>query len=127
MEIPFRSGTIDGGRSIGTIIYALMCLIPSGMGMGGHSESALLFDLVNIAFLIAGVGLLLLKNWARKFYIIAITALIILFTSLLIFGSNKITLHILSKALIYLAWGLPIPIIIIWYLSRPKIKERFKP
>ena len=125
-------------RSKGIIIlgvYLLLCTIPAvfaaiigGMSVsrvGSPPEVALdiilhiLFITSPIAFLVAAVGLLELKNWARILTMILspILMYITCFGVCILFNLPPI-LMLVTFAILF--------VIIIYYLTRPKIKEQFK-
>jgi hypothetical protein len=124
-------------RSKGIVIlgtFLLVCLLPalmaafiaaiSGPGpserIHGPSQIRLVFILSPVAFLLAGIGVLALKNWARVFTIIVCSVMTLLIIGLLFLST--------SVDLLPLIFFLAIVIIftsIIYYLTRPKVKRQF--
>ena len=78
--------------------------------------------LTSVPFIVASIGILKLKNWARIFCIYWV-ALIGLYFCYLCLSVGYLSLRSILEALVVSV----IPaIVIIFYLTRPKVKEQFK-
>jgi len=81
---------------------------------------AMIFLVIAVIDLVIGIGLLKLKNWARNITVV-LSILICIFDLLKIFK------YIYNPILLISALLRPvIAIIIIWYLTRPAVREQFK-
>ena len=129
-------------RSVGVTLIGVYLILTSayiflGTGMF-HGPNVATAALV-IGLLISGIGILMLKNWARYSAIIlllifniSIIVNIVIFCKMnpLLFPKDQATLTVLLIMLpagISLISKITINLICIFHLTRPKIKEQFKP
>ncbi len=125
-------------RSIGVIIlsiFLLLCVIPGLIAafIGGISHSnaespaeialdiimRILFITSPVVFLVTAIGLLELKNWARILTMILFPVLIYItsFGVCILFDVPPILILVICGIFF---------VLIIYYLTRPKVKEQFK-
>lgn len=109
---------------LGSAFIARRALGLPGMliGMGG-TMLAVLAGGVGALYLVAGIGLLNLQNWARLLAIV-LAGISLFFSGLAVLGG-------LSHFFIFLAFRrlfvVAIDVLVIWYLSQPDIKQAFLP
>jgi len=106
------------------LIGVILMLVPSAFSArfkeGLNIFIAMIFLVIAVIDLVIGIGLLKLKNWARNITVV-LSILICIFDLLKIFK------YIYNPILLISALLRPvIAIIIIWYLTRPAVREQFK-
>lgn len=104
-------------KPLSVTIVGIILLLLSISGVIGRFANWRL--LIYAPFLISSIGVLFFKNWARILSIL-ILAIFILETAIILRNVSTIDLMIvqLSGALLFL--------FLIYYLTRPKVKELFK-
>ncbi len=108
---------MDKKRSNGVIIVGIMLIISSIAGiLGRYADWRLL---IYIPLFISGVGILFLKNWARVLSILILTIFTIETFIILKNFSTPILIIMQAFGVIYFLF-------LIYYLTRPKVKEQFK-
>lgn len=118
--------TIFGWIYILFSVCGLMTLIAGILeGQGILYIFAMLVEI--ILFLAIGIGLLKLKEWARKFVVYSNIIVILLFIS------RTIWLYVVSPesplfpiGIMAIFTAVPILLLIIYFFTRPKVREQFK-
>jgi hypothetical protein len=86
----------------------------------------LIFDILPLAGLAASIGVLLLKNWARRLFMAAslIMLVTVLYSLAIVLSRGELNIKgfILGAVVGIIPFSLPII-----YFRRPKVKEQFKP
>jgi hypothetical protein len=133
--------SIFGSWKILSLIFLIFYLIKTGRIYGYPELPANLFltlrdYIVNmvlpIAFLISGIGVLQLKNWARILFIIVtgiglITTLHVLFLSTKLTNLGAYPFYGSERANLFnIGFTFMLFVIPIYYLTRPKVKEQFR-
>ena len=127
-------------RSAGTIIFGALMIALSCVGFAGNVLHALsyiqsavkmpmvyilslsLACVVNIISFVSGVGILKLMEWARKMAIAVSVGILVIYPLLLMLLKAPMTLF----NNIIVAIGLGFPLALLYYLTRPSVKEQFK-
>ncbi len=113
-------------RSVGVTVYSIF-IIALSLGyfitfrQSTFSERTnLITSLINCFYIVCGVGLLMLKEWARKSMLI-ISCFFTLVGFVFLYFFRSYVLLVLGSILVLL-----IQLIGIYLLTRPKVKEQFK-
>ncbi|MDP3732152.1 MAG: hypothetical protein Q8R31_03865 [Candidatus Omnitrophota bacterium] len=104
-------------RPFHVVIVGILLLILSISGIIGRSADWRL--LIYVPFFISSLGILFLKNWARILSIL-ILAVFIIETAIIL--RNVTTIDLIAVQ----ASGALLFLLLIYYLTRPKVQELFK-
>ena len=126
-------------RSKGTTIFGILaivlgaiffflnckdtCYLLSEKGISITLVTFFLFcEAVNFFQIIYGIGILNLKEWARKMALVVCITILMVYPLLFLIFNVTLVNKDLPKVILALGF----PIAIVYYLTRPKVKEQFK-
>ena len=116
-------------RSVGVTVFGWLYIVLGVFGVLAFFQRNSLIVFSAPLSLLSGIGLLKLKEWARILTII-LTIVGVLFRAIIYLRSILLDAMPLNEALIFIIeWNFLtwiIAIIIIYFFTRPKVKEQFR-
>ena len=113
-------------RSVGVMVFAYLDIIGGILGILAFIAGSKIIMLGAPLLIIIGIGLLKLKEWARKLEIL-LTILGYFFTWVMFFMiSEDLLVSLRCMFQFKQTFSLLAVIVTVWFFTRPKVKNQFK-